>query len=153
MWPENPILDRILVRSSQQMNAHISYSKRCGQVDRVFENKAKTNPQIWVFFTCSLIFELNFSYLIFKSPFFRLLRPCGQHIVGQFWFFLNQWCFPTGCPIIIWTGLNIKIGIVQKVYEWSNCPFAKMIPQLENRFGKIPVWSLIYFLNYAYFDI
>ena len=22
-----------------------------------------------------------------------------------------------GCPIIIWTGLNIKIGIVQKVYE------------------------------------
>ena len=22
-----------------------------------------------------------------------------------------------GCPIIIWTGLNIKIGIVQKVYK------------------------------------
>ena len=22
-----------------------------------------------------------------------------------------------GCPVIIWTGLNIKIGIVQKVYE------------------------------------
>ena len=22
-----------------------------------------------------------------------------------------------GCPIIIWTGLYIKIGIVQKVYE------------------------------------
>ena len=51
-----------------------------------------------------------------------------------------------GCLIIIWTGLNIKIGIVQKVYEWSSCPFAKMIPRLENHFGKIPAWSLIYLL-------
>ena len=25
--------------------------------------------------------------------------------------------FTRGCPIIIWTGLNIKIGMVQKVYE------------------------------------
>ena len=58
-----------------------------------------------------------------------------------------------GCPMIIWTGLNIKIGIVQKVYEWSSCPFAKMISRLENHYGKIPAWSLIYFLNYAYFDI
>ena len=33
------------------------------------------------------------------------------------------WC-PKFAP-----GLNIKIGIVQKVYEWSNCPFAKMILQ------------------------
>ena len=32
--------------------------------------------------------------------------------------------------------------------------FCKMIPQLKNQFGKIPTWSLIlYFLNYAYFDI
>ena len=27
------------------------------------------------------------------------------------------WKKPRGCLIIIWTGLNIKIGIVQKVYE------------------------------------
>ena len=32
-------------------------------------------------------------------------------------------------------------------------PFAKMIPRLKNHFGKIPAWSLIYFLNYACFDI
>ena len=25
--------------------------------------------------------------------------------------------YTIGCSIIIWTGLNIKIGIVQKVYE------------------------------------
>ena len=54
-----------------------------------------------------------------------------------------------GCPIIIWTGVNIKIDIVQKAYEWWNCPFAKMIPRLEKHFGKLPAWSLIYFLNYA----
>ena len=29
-----------------------------------------------------------------------------------------------GCPIIIWTMLNIKIGIVQKVYEWPSWYFA-----------------------------
>ena len=28
-----------------------------------------------------------------------------------------------------------------------------MIPPLENHFGKITAWSLIYFLNYAQFDI
>ena len=33
------------------------------------------------------------------------------------------WC-PKFSP-----GLNSKIGIVQKVYVWSNCPFAKMILQ------------------------
>ena len=58
-----------------------------------------------------------------------------------------------GCPISIWTGLNIKICIVKKLCEWSNCPFAEMILQLENHFGKKPAWSLIYFLNYAYIDI
>ena len=31
---------------------------------------------------------------------------------GSRYFFLTR-----GCLIIIWTGLNIKIGIVQKVYE------------------------------------
>ena len=69
------------------------------------------------------------------------------------WGVLTQFETIRGCLIIIWTGLNIKIGIIQKVYEWSSCPFAKMIPRLENHFGKIPAWSLIYFLNYAYFDI
>ena len=47
------------------------------------------------------------------------------------------------------TGLNIIIGIVQKVYEWSNCPFAKMIPKWENHFGKTTAWSLIYFFIYS----
>ena len=36
--------------------------------------------------------------------------------------------------MIIWTGLNVKIGIVQKVYERSSCPFAKMIPRLKKYF-------------------
>ena len=58
-----------------------------------------------------------------------------------------------GCPIIIWTGPNIKIGIVQKVYEWWSCSFAKMIVQSGDHFGKRTAPSLIYFLNYAYFDI
>ena len=32
------------------------------------------------------------------------------------------------------TGLNIIIGIVQKVYQWPGCYFAKMILQWENHF-------------------
>ena len=58
-----------------------------------------------------------------------------------------------GCSIFIWTGLNIKIGIVQKVYEWSNCPFAKMIFPWGDHFGKRTALLLIYFLNYAYLAI
>ena len=50
-------------------------------------------------------------------------------------------------------GLNIKICLVQKVYEWSNCSFAKMIFQWGDLFGKRTAWSLIHFLNYVYFDI
>ena len=57
------------------------------------------------------------------------------------------------CLIIIWTGLNIKIGTFQKVYEWPSWFFAKMILQLGDHFEKRTDWSLIYFLNYAYFDI
>ena len=52
-----------------------------------------------------------------------------------------------------YTGPNFWIGIVQKVYEWSNCPFAKMIPPWEKVFGKRTAWSLIYFLNYDYSEI
>ena len=45
-----------------------------------------------------------------------------------------------GCLIIIWTGLNIKIGIAQKIYtKWWSCSFAKMLPWWDNHFGKIPV--------------
>ena len=58
-----------------------------------------------------------------------------------------------GCLKSKKTGLNIKIDIVQKVYDWSNCPFAKMIPPLENHFDKRTAWSLIFFLNYDYYDI
>ena len=43
--------------------------------------------------------------------------------------------------------------MVQKVYEWSSCPFAKMIPQCDNQFSKRTARSLIYFLNYAYLEI
>ena len=46
-------------------------------------------------------------------------------------FFSRGWC-PKFAP-----GLNIKICIVQKGYEWSNCPFAKMIPKWENHFGSM----------------
>ena len=56
------------------------------------------------------------------------------------------------CPKFA-SGPNIIIDIVQKVYEWSSCRFAKMIPRFEDLFGKIPAWSLIYFLNYAYYVI
>ena len=50
-----------------------------------------------------------------------------------------------GCPIIIWTGLNIKISIVQKVYEWPSWYFAKMIVQIGNHFGKISFITHIIF--------
>ena len=61
-----------------------------------------------------------------------------------------------GCLKIIWTGLNIKIGIVQKVYVTViKLSFCQNDPQLrlEKNFGKITAWSLIYFLRYAYFDV
>ena len=61
--------------------------------------------------------------------------------------------YSRGCFIIIWSGLNFKISIVQKMYEWPSWYFAKVILQLGDHFGKKTAWSLIYFLNYAYFDI
>ena len=51
------------------------------------------------------------------------------------------------------TGLNIIIDIVQKVKEWPSCPFAKMISQWAHHFGKRTASSLLYFLNYFYYDI
>ena len=51
------------------------------------------------------------------------------------------------------TRLNIKIDIVQKVYEWLSCPFAKMIPPWGNQFDKISDWSQIKLLKYGFFKI
>ena len=62
-------------------------------------------------------------------------------------------CFARGCLINFWTRLNIKIGLVQKVYEWPGWYFAKMILQSGDHFGQGTAWSLIHFLNYASFDI
>ena len=50
--------------------------------------------------------------------------------------FVNNCVESRGWVIIIWTGLNIKIGIAQKVYELCNCSFAKMIVPPEKNFGK-----------------
>ena len=66
---------------------------------------------------------------------------------GKFDFLIRDW-FPKFA-----NGLNIIIGIVQIVYEWSSCPFAKIIPPRENHFGKRATWSLKRFLNYACYDI
>ena len=51
------------------------------------------------------------------------------------------------------TAVNIIIAIVQKVYKLSSCPLAKMISLGVHHFGKRTVWSLLYFLNYGYYDI
>ena len=64
------------------------------------------------------------------------------------WFPKYVWIVTRGWCIKFATGLNIIIGIAQKVYEWSSCPFAKIIPPWKNHFGKITAWSHIYFLNY-----
>ena len=55
-----------------------------------------------------------------------------------------------GCPIIIWTGLNIKIGIAQKVYELWNCSFAKMI--VLQSLTKAIIFELFYYIN-GYFRV
>ena len=74
----------------------------------------------------------------------------------RFSFFFLQYdiscCLPLlniGCLIIIWTGLNVKIRIVQKVYKWWIWSFSKMIPWLGNHFGKRSDLSLVYFLKYC----
>ena len=49
---------------------------------------------------------------------------------------------------------NLRIGIVQKAFErpgWFF--FAKMILPIGDHFGKRTAWLLMYFLNYAYYDI
>ena len=72
------------------------------------------------------------------------------------------------------TGLNVRIGIDKKMYEWPDYSFAKMVYSLRKHFGKRTAWShykfqeikkdcrfVLYtllghslnFLNYAYYDI
>ena len=83
------------------------------------------------------LFLVNCNLLHVPRILFQLASSVGGRVIN--------WII--GCPIIIWTGLNIKISKVQKVYEWWSCSFAKMIPWLNNHFVKISAWSLIYFLN------
>ena len=45
-----------------------------------------------------------------------------------------------GCLIIIWTGLNVKIDIIQKVYEWSSLP------------KRSPYWTII-LAKYQLFEL
>ena len=51
------------------------------------------------------------------------------------------------------TVLKIIIDIVQKIKQWTSCPFARMIPLGVNYFGKRTAWSPSYFLSYTCFDI
>ena len=103
----------------------------------LFSNECECMNLIWHFKHVGLdvwaYYKLRWRFN-FRHPSFHLRLAC------------------IGCPIIIWTGLKIKIGIVQKVYEWWSCPLAKMIPLGGNRFGQRTVSSLIYFLIYAYLN-
>ena len=98
------------------------------------------------------LFHLNFMLLCYFIKYSRSIMQRYTDLLNiwqtQLWSARSK--FNRGWVIIIWTGLNIKIDIVQKIYEWSSCSFAKMIPRLGNNFAKIcTAWSLIiYFLNY-----
>ena len=59
----------------------------------------------------------------------------------------NNWRYRGWVPKFA-TGLIYQIGHTSK-----SSPSAKMIPPWVNHFGKITAWSLIYFLNYAQYDI
>ena len=73
-------------------------------------------------------FELKMTWRYFQ--FGQILKQIREM---TFLFYLPT---PIGCVIIIWTGLNIKIGIAQKVYELWNCSFVKILPWWDNDFGK-----------------
>ena len=51
------------------------------------------------------------------------------------------------------TGLSVIIAIDQKIYEWQDCSFARIVYSKAGHFGKMTAWLLLYFLNYAYYDI
>ena len=63
-----------------------------------------------------------------------------------------NWLTRDWCPKFA-TGLNNKIGIIQKVCKRSSCPFDKTIPKFENHFGKRTNWSPLHSLNYVYFGM
>ena len=95
-------------------------------------------------------FILSWNRLVVEYQIIQKLKIFWNSFIGLLWSTKFQ-CINIevgnkvslrGCLIIIWTGLNIKITIIQKAYEWTSCPFAKMIPRLEHHFGKIPAWSL-----------
>ena len=78
----------------------------------------------------------------------KVFNPSEFHL-SEVTFFQN-WYFSRDCFPKFANGQNVKIDIVHKVYEWPSCLFVKMIPCLENHFGKRTACSL--FLNYAYFQ-
>ena len=43
-------------------------------------------------------------------------------------------------------------GLSIKKYEWPSSSFAKMILSLRDNFVKKTAWSLVYFMNNAYFE-
>ena len=72
----------------------------------------------------------------------------SQKNMGNFKMGLSRdWCIKFA------TGMNLIIGIVQKLFEWSSCSFAKMVVSWGDQFGKIRAWSLLEFLSYAYYHI
>ena len=95
--------------------------------------------QFWIgqlfFFHNSKIFRVINLCMYFKEQYFYGillaywdLCKCNKIVLRIVDMYLTR-----GWVIIIWTGLNIKIGIAQKVYEFWNCSFVKMIvPSGEN---------------------
>ena len=59
---------------------------------------------------------------IILTKYMNILNRCSIEIS-----FLKSICSHRGFLIIIWTGIYIKIGIVQKEYEWPSWYFAKMV--------------------------
>ena len=84
-------------------------------------------------FVCTFSLWISLSIKLRTSKF-------RNQFTNQFKIFWTRWWCPKFAP-----GLNIKMGIVQKVYEWSSCCFAKKISPFKNHLGKMTVWSLIYF--------
>ena len=110
-----------------------------------FDDKVKLSGQDGSFLTqaCwvqnSELFPAEFIFWIANAFFTTHLRKKSLPIRDWFPKFAN--------------GLNIKIVIVPKVYKWPSCSFAKMILSWGDHFDKKTAWSLIYFMNYVYFDI
>ena len=122
------------------------------------------NVNIFVYSAGTYCRQYNLSYFRLKQIMYLNLSvhlfitasKIGPRMLLDFYifrFFSVAAILQIACLIIIWTGLNIKIGIIQKLYEWPSWYFPKMILLMGNHFGKRTAWSLIYFLSYAYFDV